>query len=139
MASEPAAFWWQDLSGFRQNPPVSAPPPKGRNVFFRGIIGQLYQRFTSEDENTFQPWDWLAHGLPPNGALMASAPTAVSWNEQDGTPRADVFFSDDTGALVQAHWEPQPGWSWNTNHGQRHRWSHCGEASWPRAKARCDC
>jgi hypothetical protein len=116
MASAPAAFFWLDFG-----PAVSGRGPVtvwGRNVFFQGANAQLYERFTWVDQNGTHPWQWFAHGLPPNGARMASAPAAISWNAQDGTPRADVFFGDDTGALAQAHWEPQPGWSWNTDHGQ---------------------
>jgi hypothetical protein len=115
MASAPAAFWWSTV-GSADSPSVS-----GGRVFFQGANAQLYERYNRVDQNGTHPWLWFPLGLPPNGACMASAPTATWWLAQDLTSQADVFFSDETGALVQAHWDQLQivgDWSWDTNHGQ---------------------
>jgi hypothetical protein len=102
MASAPAAIGWQ------------TPDRVLRNVYFKGANGQLYERWQEQG----QPWQWFAHGLPPDGTQMASAPAAISWRTRDGTPQQDVFFQGDNGQLVEAHWDQFKGWEWVTDHGR---------------------
>jgi hypothetical protein len=44
------------------------------NTFFRGAEGQLIQAHWDD----LADWEWNNHGPPP-GTQMASAPAAVSW------------------------------------------------------------
>jgi hypothetical protein len=83
-----------------------------RNVYFKGADGQLYERWQQQG----QPWQWFAHGLPPGGTLMASAPAALHWQTQDGTHQQDVFFQGNNGQLIEAYWDSS-GWQWITDHG----------------------
>jgi hypothetical protein len=81
------------------------------HVFFMGANGQLYERFRGGG----QQWQWEEHGLPPNGAWMASAPAAIAWHNQDGIPQQDVFFEGSNGELIEHYWNSQE-WQW-INHG----------------------
>jgi hypothetical protein len=83
-----------------------------RNVYFKGANGQLYEHWQQQG----QPWQWFAHGLPPGGTLMASAPAAIHWQTQDGTHQQDVFFQGKNGELIEAYWDSS-GWQWVTDHG----------------------